>query len=139
MGGSKTRPDIARLKKHVLRIAGGRRFQFDWVLEQELDKREVCALLALKAEDVISGKRARLVQGQMSRCHDNTAKLVRRTPRLRYCTGLALSGDGIWRVHSWALDFGSKVVFETTELRHKYLGYAFRAGFIPPFARVHDS
>ncbi len=64
-----------------------------------------------------------------SQCHANAAALYEARPRrIVICTGWALSDDGAWRQHSWALEkpYGSKIphatLIETTQPRVRYFG-----------------
>jgi hypothetical protein len=64
-----------------------------------------------------------------SQCHANVATLYEARPRrIVICTGWALSADGLWRQHSWAIEkaYGSKIpqprLIETTEPREIYFG-----------------
>lgn len=54
------------------------------------------------------------------KCHNNVAKLHRQRG-YRIATGYALSADGVWRQHSWALAHDD-VICETTEPRVGYFG-----------------
>lgn len=76
---------------------------------------------------VQSGVGAVSVPGEPSRCHENVETLVDRGRTVdghvvvAGWTGYALSDDGLWRQHSWAVgDDGS--VIETTEPRRCYAG-----------------
>jgi hypothetical protein len=57
-----------------------------------------------------------------SRCHDNCDKLYAHKQVANVCTGFALSADGLWRYHSWAIDFDNFII-ETTEERLLYFGF----------------
>jgi hypothetical protein len=59
---------------------------------------------------------------EMSNCHENVAKLWldRRSRLTAIATGYALSGDGLWRQHSWGIRRRS--IVETTAPRVKYFG-----------------
>ncbi len=56
-----------------------------------------------------------------SRCHDNCDKLYLHKEIANVCTGYALSSDGLWRYHSWGLDYDD-VIIETTSERILYFG-----------------
>jgi hypothetical protein len=60
-------------------------------------------------------------EGDPSQCHANTAQLWTDGEIDEICTGYALSGDGLWRQHSWGRKNGKTV--ETTEPRLAYYGY----------------
>lgn len=114
------RADIKRLKRRLLEF-GGEGFQYDWFLNSELTEEDVEALLSRGI--AMDGRDAEVRRMTTSECHRNAAKLAARYPnRFSYCTGLALSEDGIWRVHSWAVGLDGRIV-ETTEPRIKYFGY----------------
>jgi hypothetical protein len=59
---------------------------------------------------------------EQSRCHDNSLKLYKNDPTLKLFSGYALSGDGLWRHHSWVMTQADDVI-ETTEKRLIYMGY----------------
>jgi hypothetical protein len=126
-----TREDIERLKTHLLKF-GGEGFQVDWFLNAELSEKDVAMLLSCGV--LQNGRGAKLVKMTRSKCHVNAAELVTQswfgsrsgqTPELSYFTGLALSADGIWRVHSWAVASDGMTI-ETTDRRTKYFGYRVR-------------
>lgn len=61
------------------------------------------------------------MDGRSNHCHENSAYLYRDNPSVTEIgTGWALSDDGLWRQHSWAMR-GSELV-ETTVKRTKYYG-----------------
>ena len=77
--------------------------------------------------------RVKFLRGQPNGCHANAARIVLGITRVTRAgaagadgigTGFALSGDGLWREHSWALDGG--VLIETTERRTLYWGLVLR-------------
>ena len=112
---------IAAIKARLLKL-GGRGFQFDWVLEQELSEELIASLL--RHGEAFPGSIARLVPGRVSSCHDNAAAFVRANPAWFNYFGFALSG-GVWRVHSWAIyTDGPRITrgAETTVLRERYFG-----------------
>lgn len=60
-------------------------------------------------------------KGRSSQCHENSALLYNNNRSITEIgTGWALSDDGLWRQHSWAMR-GSELV-ETTVSRSKYYG-----------------
>jgi hypothetical protein len=66
--------------------------------------------------------RVRRRRGKANRCHANAADIwARGTERYRLAHGFGLSEDGLWRMHSWALD--DKGIIETTEARERYFGF----------------
>lgn len=117
----KPRSDIKKLKKFVLKNLGGEGFQVDWFLNSELTPEEVSRLMS---EGVVSNGRAfKLKRMATRRCHTNSATLAEENPNIDIYTGLALSRDGVWRVHSWVYDNEHENFIETTERRVKYFGY----------------
>jgi hypothetical protein len=75
---------------------------------------------------------ARLVAGERRDCHANAARLHRSGTATAIGTGYALSGDGLWRQHSWAFDAGG--IIETTELRTMYCGVRLQGEHAETFA-----
>jgi hypothetical protein len=59
--------------------------------------------------------------GERSDCHANAVALWRKADVIAIGTGYALSGDLLWREHSWAWDRHGRLV-ETTETRTRYFG-----------------
>jgi hypothetical protein len=114
------REDIKRLKEHILSQFGGKGFQFDWVLNKDLDKRDVKNLLT--RGKLIDGKEFVLREMDTSDCHHN-ASVLAATEGLDIWTGLALSPDRLWRVHTWNYDPTDKKFIENTVKRNKYFGY----------------
>jgi hypothetical protein len=77
--------------------------------------------VVLARGEVFDGRRPTLRPDRASSCHSNVARLWRATDETRIVTGWALTADGLWRQHSWALDLGGRVI-ETTEKRILYYG-----------------
>jgi hypothetical protein len=76
------------------------------------------------------------VQGVTRECHRNASLLYRHNPEsVQIETGWALSGDGVWRQHSWAVRDG--LILETTVPRVRYFGITLMAEQAEHFARVH--
>lgn len=76
------------------------------------------------------------------RCHQNACELWQKNKlRVSICTGYALSPDGVWRQHSWAVDKMLKKVgkgngiVETTEPRVAYYGFRMTAREADRFCR----
>ena len=71
------------------------------------------------------GKTIKMMPGVPSQCHRNSSACwnVNRN-RTILCTGYALSEDGLWRQHSWLVDFRHQQVVETTVPRVAYFGFA---------------
>lgn len=68
------------------------------------------------------------IPGDPCECHKNSAKYWKRMKRKKstaasIMTGYALSEDGVWRQHTWALNAIGDVV-ESTEERVGYFGFA---------------
>jgi hypothetical protein len=121
------RPDLALLERRLLQEGGTTLVGGDG-LAGELEPLFVQALLT---QGIVSdGRNARLVPGAPSRCHENAARYVALHPAAAWWTGLALSDDGRWRVHSWAVTSHGTLV-ETTTPRLRYLGLP--AAFDPIF------
>lgn len=72
------------------------------------------------------GSNAKLMRGEPSQCHANSANLWEQNKdTTRICTGYALSEDGIWRQHSWLVWHKSRSnqIVETTVKRIAYYGF----------------
>jgi hypothetical protein len=63
-------------------------------------------------------------EGAPSDCHRNAVALWRAGTAVAIGTGYALSDDGLWREHSWAVGADGRVI-ETTEKRIVYFGVVF--------------
>jgi hypothetical protein len=111
------RPDLEGLKALLL-TRGGSRFQLDEFLGKELEPAEAELLALAGREDPLLDAEIRPMD--VSECHANVRKLILTERGLEWRFGLALSADGVWRVHSWA--WGAGHVIETTELRERYFG-----------------
>ena len=73
-----------------------------------------------------TGFRAQKRRGRQCQCHQNCMDLVfEMKGKYRFCTGYALSEDGMWRQHSWCIERRSRSlkIIETTEPRILYFGY----------------
>jgi len=110
------RNDLTALKKHLL-AKGGSRFQRNSHLAAECDANATAYLI--KCGQFFHGKGALLKRMNISDCHQNSARLALKAG-IEWWTGLALSKDGIWRIHSWCVK-GAKII-ETTEPRTLYFG-----------------
>lgn len=64
----------------------------------------------------------RSIPGKASGCHQNVATLFQEGMLRAAATGYGLSDDGLWRQHSWGLDWKGNLV-ETTVPREKYFGF----------------
>ena len=114
---AKIQPEILDLRKILLLIGGA-----ELVAPPRPDP-DIATFIADGSR--ICGP-ARLKLMTRGACHENAAKLW-----LRGCgvcgigTGYALSDDGLWRQHSWAMG-SDGVIIETTELRSEYFGRVLR-------------
>lgn len=71
------------------------------------------------------GENPKMMPGRPSQCHRNSASCWERNKyRTILCTGYALSEDGLWRQHSWLVDFKHQQIVETTVPRVAYFGFA---------------
>jgi hypothetical protein len=68
-----------------------------------------------------------VAHGEVGDCHGNVAVLWIDGAVDAIATGYALSGDGLWRQHSWGVDSGG-VLVETTDERSAYVGIALPVG-----------
>ena len=71
------------------------------------------------------GKEAELIKGKDNSCHWNSCNLWEKNQdSIRICTGYALSEDGLWRSHSWAVKLkdDKTQLIETTVKRKAYFG-----------------
>ena len=109
---------LAKLKTLLL-ANGGNGFQRDEFLREEISSNEAAVLL--KYGRLFDGRGARRIRMKANGCHDNSRELVMKHSGWQLWTGLALSKDGCWRVHSWAVDKQLRIV-ETTEPRMRYFG-----------------
>ncbi len=110
---------LRQLKAALTQSYPRTRFQFDWVLNRSFCNADVDALLG--RAQFVPGKDARLKRMKVSGCHDNAAKLATTHRGWSWFYGMALSDDGCWRVHSWALTTKGRIV-ETTKRREVYWG-----------------
>lgn len=72
------------------------------------------------------GKNHKMMRGLPSQCHYNACSLwLENKDNTRICTGFALSKDGMWREHSWLVQYrpSSNIIVETTVPRVAYFGY----------------
>ncbi len=112
---------VSLLKARALEH-GGDKFQVPGIIERDLDSE-------LRRTDWVAfdGSNARVIKSSKGipmrtcGCHENAA-LVALSRKWECWTGLALSDDGIWRVHSWARVPSTGTIIETTTPRVKYLG-----------------
>jgi len=85
---------------------------------------------------LMSPKGFKMMVGDRSACHANTARLYEMNPKqVKIVTGYAMSDDQVWRQHTWGL-WGNKVV-ETTEKRTKYFGFVLTPEETEAFCRYN--
>lgn len=83
------------------------------------------------------GSNAKLMRGEPSQCHANSANLWEQNKEAtRICTGYALSEDGMWRQHSWLVwhKARSNQIVETTVKRIAYYGFVMPYDMCQQFA-----
>jgi hypothetical protein len=110
---SETQPELLLLKDKLLKI-GGCHLVAPTKPEPDLSP--------LLLEGVVMTGPVEFEEMARNSCHWNSAHLwtSRRNSIVGIGTGYALSEDGLWRQHSWALT--SIGILETTEPRHTYFG-----------------
>ena len=76
-----------------------------------------------------------MMLGQPSQCHRNSAACweANRNKTI-LCTGYALSEDGMWRQHSWLVNYKAQRIVETTVERVAYFGFAMTRNEAQAFA-----
>jgi hypothetical protein len=111
----KGRPDLTKLKQHLLG-QGGRNFQRNDFIAAQITPKMVKNLLAEGA--FRAGRGAELCKMETSECHEN-ARLLAHRADTELWFGFALSG-GVWRIHSWCVR-GHQII-ETTDPRETYFG-----------------
>jgi len=105
-------PEFTRLEQRLLSMGGEM-----VVPRQEPDQEDL-----LSWGRLWSGDNVKVVTGTPCDCHGNVAELWRSNQkRYRIATGWALSEDGLWRQHSWIVDW--RTIIETTIPREKYFGF----------------
>jgi hypothetical protein len=107
----KDHPELAGLQKKLLSMGG------DFVVL--INAPDLDGILARGI--AFDAYEVKLRKMEASHCHSNVAGLWNLSRGMRIATGWALSDDGLWRQHSWAVK--GKTVIETTETRVKYFGY----------------
>lgn len=114
------RPDLADLTLRLLAAGGVRVVGDHGRLSVELEPLFVSRLLDHGV--LRDGRGAKRRKGGMypSQCHDNSRELAERFRSYQHWTGLALSQDQAWRIHSWVVT--PFQIIETTEPRRLYFG-----------------
>lgn len=103
--------ELIPLRKKLLSISGDEMVPSK---EQDLDK-------IISRGDKIDTHNIIFVEGRTNECHENSALLYKNNDSVTEIgTGWALSDDGLWRQHSWAMR-GSELI-ETTVERSVYYG-----------------
>jgi hypothetical protein len=93
-----------------------------------------CKTLALLGQ-VLPGDSIELRKGRERACHANSVALwLGDKVNHRLATGFGLSGDQIWRRHSWVIARDNKII-ETTQTREKYFGLLLEDDSAEQFAR----
>lgn len=113
---------VDQLKDLLLAAHPDTRFQRESFLRDQMP--DDVAALFVRYATLETGNCARLVRMEMSNCHENAEKLAARHGWSLW-TGLALSDDGCWRVHSWCRNTRERIV-ETTMVRTHYFGLQVR-------------
>jgi len=120
-------PGLKDLRRRLLRLGG----------------LEVCAPESDPALDeilargvVFDANGAKRIRGRDSHCYENVSRLWLKHPdRFQIAFGWALSADGLWRSHAWALE-GERVV-ETTVPRVLYFRVRITAERAARFAKAN--
>ena len=120
-------PEIRSLRDLLLRIGGCELVAPAWA-----DSR----IRALFSIGYIMEAKVRLMPMEPCACHRNVSRLWRRKQSrlIGIGTGYALSADGLWRQHSWAVT--SRRILETTELRSIYFGQLLNGSSADEIRRV---
>lgn len=109
------------LKERLLSY-GGTGFQEEGFLSNQFFMNELASLLANGIAFDPAETGVIQCKGRSHECHENILRLVEKEPdKYTMYTGLALSGDGIWRVHSWAVAKDGRII-ESTQPRVLYYG-----------------
>jgi hypothetical protein len=95
-------------------------------------------LVPLIEGGVIFAKIRGLALGRRSECHGNASRIWLDGRVAMIGTGYALSGDGLWRQHSWGLTRREEVV-ETTVERLLYYGVVLTGPYALDFAAANAS
>jgi hypothetical protein len=94
---------------------------------------------------LLKGEKAKLKLGAPSSCHENSAERWLDNPdRTVMMTGYALTDDGLWRQHSWTLEFGVGAskglsLVETTSKRLAYFGFPLTSSEVMAFIQPSQS
>jgi hypothetical protein len=117
-------PEFANLRERLMTLGG-----LEVVPRDEPDLEKILA-----RGISFSGGNVNLQPGDPSDCHRNTARLWKKEAgRVSIATGWALSSDGLWLQHSWAIN--GTTVIETTARRSSYFGYVLSPSEAADFCR----
>lgn len=105
-------PKVEQLKQILLRYGG-------WAAGIDPNDPDLTSIIERGA--IISGRGSKIMKGKPVNCHGNAASLWRNGVG-SICTGYALSRDGLWRQHSWAITANQQII-ETTVKRVAYFGF----------------
>jgi hypothetical protein len=127
-------PEIKALRALLLRIGGTELVAPPW---------HDCHVAALICGGFVMDGHVVLRTMRPCSCHRNTSRLWSRNGNMNrkngligIGTGYALSGDGLWRQHSWGV--GKRGIVETTEARVTYFGRLLRGEDADLFAACNS-
>lgn len=92
----------------------------------------------LQRGEVVPSQDVIMVAGEPNSCHANACRLHNAMPDIHVHTGWALSGDGIWRPHSWGYFPHTGQVVETTVSRDVYYGMRMQGDELEAFKMNND-
>jgi hypothetical protein len=119
-------PRLVKLRNKLLSIEG----------EEVVPNKEPDIDLLLNEGRIIEPIEVIKFDMQSSQCHRNSRYLYLDNPSITEIgTGWALSEDGLWRQHSWAMR-GDELV-ETTESRKKYYGVLLTGEALDTFLKMN--
>jgi hypothetical protein len=119
-------PKLVKLRNKLLSISG----------TEVVPSKEPDIDLLLNQGDIIDPIEIININMQDSQCHRNSRILYLDDPAVTEIgTGWALSGDGLWRQHSWAMR-GDEIV-ETTNNREKYYGVLLKDDALDEFLKMN--
>lgn len=111
-------PRWAVLKAKLLSLGGD---SVSMYMEEDLER-------IIKRGIALKGHRARMERGEPCACHSNAAYLWdANRDSVNIMTGYALSKDGCWRQHTWAVMKDLQTPVETTTRRALYFGFVLTA------------
>jgi hypothetical protein len=121
-------PEISALRALLLSIGGAELVAPPW---------PDCDVIALIHAGFVVEGRVVLRVMERSACHRNLSRLWgrKRNGLIAITTGYAMSGDGLWRQHSWGI--GQRGIIETTQARVKYFGLLLQGRDADSFATAN--